>query len=194
MSLPTHLVSSNPKKLAEYANYGLKLKLMTGDDLPEVCGTPDEIALYKAVSAGEGAVIEDTILVINGRPEIDIKWTLDILRQKIAKAEWVVTLAHHAGNEVRLYRGVVAGDIRPGPVPPEGFFGFDPWFVPTGQDLTVHDMTKMGRKGEFSPRRLAAELLSSGQPSRVVLINEIPPWKGEWQSGTSLKKQTKTPA
>lgn len=179
---PRCLVSSNPKKLAEYARYGLCLALTAGDDLPEVDGTPDEVALYKALAAGPGAVVEDTILIIEGVPQVDIKWTLDAVREKPATAEWMVTLAHHAGDEVRLYRGVCRGRLEPGPPPPEGFFGFDPWFVPEGHTETVHRLTQAGRKHEVSPRRLAAEALKAEHAVRTVSVDKIPPWQGRWQT------------
>ena len=51
------LVSSNPRKLKELARYGLELDLRSGDDLPEVDGTPLEVAIHKAKLAGPGAVM-----------------------------------------------------------------------------------------------------------------------------------------
>lgn len=71
------LVSSNPTKLDEYARLGLDLQLQLGEDLPEVHGTAEEVALHKAKMAGCGCVVEDTIVVVDNTPWVDIKWTKD---------------------------------------------------------------------------------------------------------------------
>lgn len=178
------LVSSNRRKLAEIEEFGLALDLKAGLDLPEVAGTPDEVACYKALAAGPGAVVEDTILVIDGEPVVDIRWRLAELNERHdLAAEWMVSLGHHAEHEIRLYRGVLTGRLQvPSAPPPPDAFGFDPYFVPEGETRSLHELAALGLKAHYSARRLAVEHLLRGQPDRVWTVASLPPWTGAYQN------------
>ncbi len=94
------LVSSNPRKLKELARYGLELELRSGADLPEVDGTPLEVAIHKAKLAGPGAVVEDTVVIVAGQPWVDIRWNTQALQEhEGAPVTWQVTLAHNDIDE-----------------------------------------------------------------------------------------------
>jgi inosine/xanthosine triphosphate pyrophosphatase family protein len=175
------LVSSNRRKLAELARYGLNLDLRAGADLPEVQGTPDEVALHKALAAGEGAVVEDTILILEGQPVVDVRWTLAHLPRGGVPVVWRVTLGHHAGDRIRLFRGEVEGHLhQPAHVRPEAF-SFDPYLVPVGYTQSLDELEQVGRKDEVSARRRAALALLAGQPDIEVATADIAPWTGAWQ-------------
>lgn len=178
------LVSSNPRKLKELARYGLELDLRPGDDLPEVDGTPLEVAIHKAKLAGTGAVVEDTVILVDGTPWVDIRWTTEALREhEGAAACWQVTLAHNDGQAIRLFVGTVEGTIvAPDQVRPEAF-GFDPFFQPNGYELTLDELEQMGRKDEVSARKRAALALVDDQPSHAVDLADVGQWKGRWQGG-----------
>ncbi len=80
------LVTSTKNKLAEYRSFGLdNLAIAEGVDLPEVAGSPDEVIIHKAIAAGEGRIVEDTVLFIDHRPVVDIRWQLDSLAELSAK-------------------------------------------------------------------------------------------------------------
>src|SRR5688500_5533948 len=92
------IVSSNRTKIAEYQRLSQGLiEISAGQDLREILGTPDEIAFYKAIEAGAGLIVEDSILIVDGEPLIDIKWRLPELRERAktgtATLVWEVRLS-----------------------------------------------------------------------------------------------------
>lgn len=176
------LVSSNRKKLAEISRYGLDLDLRTIEDLPEVEGTPEQVAIHKALAAGPGAVVEDTILMVAGQPWIDVRWTLDKVRAHAGDhAVWRTTLAHHDGAAIRLYTGEVPGRLVPAETVRLDAFGFDPWFCPDGYEQSLDELEQVGRKDEVSARRRAVQALLSQQSSLTVPIDQVEAWEGGWQ-------------
>lgn len=180
------LVSSNPRKLAEIQRYGLNLDLRPGLDLPEVEGIPDEVIRHKALAAGEGAVVEDTILAIDGQPVVDIKWRLaELADHQEVPTQWIVSLGHNDGTHIHLYRGVIEGVLRapkePGSVR-AGAFGFDPYFVPQGETRSLDELEQQGLKDQFSARRLAVEHLVNRQATQTWAIADIPAWTGRYQA------------
>ncbi len=178
-----YLVSSNPKKLAEFARYGLALTLRQGEDLPEVQGTPLEVAIHKAKLAGPGAVVEDTVLVVNGKPWVDIKWTQDNLQNYVGDpVRWLVTLAHNTGKDIHVFVGEVEGLIVcPSSVRPEAF-GFDPFVAPRGWGgQSLDDLEQQGKKDQVSARRRAVDALLLNAPEHVIRLDAVEEWKGDWQ-------------
>lgn len=184
------LVSSNAKKLAEIKRYGLNLELRPGLDLPEIEGTPDEVITHKAIAAGVGAVVEDTILTIQGVPVIDIRWRLEELSDLTGvPAQWIVSLGHNDGESVHLYRGTVDGLLAcPNALRVrEGSFGFDPYFIPEGQTQSLDDFEVMGQKDRFSARRLAVDQLLNHMPVASFSLRDIPAWTGAYQGAARLR-------
>lgn len=173
MSKPTlHLVTGNPNKLREFEEI-LKRKLETVKiDLPELQGTPDEIALEKARLAyeqtGKPCIIEDTALCFNaldGMPGPYIKWfmkdlaklpkMLDSFDDKSGSAICTICVAFSPTNRI-IYKGVTHGRI----VPPrgDGGFGWDPIFQPDDYDETFAEMDAQ-TKNAVSHRRKAIEAM-----------------------------------
>lgn len=182
------LLSSNPRKLEEYARQGLPLALASGEDLAEVDGTPDEVIIRKSESAGIWTVVEDTVLEIDGRPVVDIRWRVDELAGLDgAAARFSVSLAANNGTEIRMWRGHVDGMLRvPSQVPIDAF-GFEAFFVPDGGNgLSLHELDAQGRKDGFSARTRAARALVSQPPALEVTLSELEPWTGPWQSDGSV--------
>jgi inosine/xanthosine triphosphate pyrophosphatase family protein len=179
------LVSSNAKKLAEIKRYGLDLDLRPGVDLPEVEGTIDEVITHKAIAAGAGAVVEDTVLIVDGQPVVDIRWRLTELgAHQDVPVQWVVSLGHHAGNDIHLYRGVIHGVLRQPSCRRDGVFGFDPYFIPEGETRSLDDLEQIGKKDDFSARRRAVEQLINHQPFASFPVKTVQTWSGQYQGKT----------
>lgn len=181
------LLSSNPKKLAEYRDFGLSISISRGDDLPEVDGSPEDVILHKSLAAGPGTLLEDTILEISGKPVIDIRWKVGELdASEGAHATFVVSLALNDGFSIRVWRARIEGTLSSPAEMPQDAFGFDPFFVPHGAEgMTLHELTLIGRKSEFSARALVVQSLLTGNPIMEAEIDDIPPWTGKWQGGYS---------
>jgi len=200
------LVTSNAKKLAEFARFGLPLRAEKGADLPEVQGSAVDVIKHKALAAGAGRIVEDTSFAIHadpalrlalGLPEEDtgteIRWLLEKWEKEEGalkawarlhgcRATWTVLLGVHAGDTVEVCEGVVDGVVQaPWQLPDTPYFGFDPFFAPDGaQGRTLHDLELAGLKDTVSARRAAVEALLEGRTLSFP-VADIAPWQGGWQ-------------
>jgi inosine/xanthosine triphosphate pyrophosphatase family protein len=180
------LVSSNQRKRIEFLRFGLELDVRSGADIKEILAEPDDVAIHKAIAAGPGAIVEDTILRIDGVDVVDVRWRLAELgaaADDAPRAEWIVTLAKNDGENVTLHRGVVLGKIIPPENVPDDAFGFDAHFVPDdAEGRSLHELEKLGVKDKFSARKAAVVSLIENRSSKTVRIAEVPPWNGPMQN------------
>lgn len=184
------LVTSNPRKLAEFkrmadaigADVIGDLEMAAGVDLPEVDGSAEDVVVQKALLAGPGTIVEDTILEVDGEEVVDIRWRISEMGQVHAKARWVVSVAANDGDVIKVYRGIVEGEIDPTRSMPENAFGFDPYFVPDQSGgRSLHDLEMVGLKDRYSARFAAIKALCEGRPDFTRSIDAIPVWRGGWQ-------------
>ena len=183
------LLSSNPDKLREFKRYIPEIEMKKGLDLREVNGTPIQVAIYKAIESGPGTVVEETVLEVNGREVVDIKWKINDLKHG-SKAVWKTTLAWNLGDEIRIYLGLIQGTIDTTDIDPSAF-GFDSVFKPNNADKTLHQMTPE-EKEEHSARKNAAVDLRENRYIKSVSIDEIPEWTGSYQNEEVDQDQVNT--
>jgi len=153
-------VTSNEHKVREVSAI-LGVDLERADlDVPEIQGLDvGEVAATKARTAREllespdaPMVVEDAGLIVeawNGFPGALTKWLIGsvgtdgIARMLSAYADCsaraVCAVAVADEKAVEVFRGEVSGSIAPEPRGEHGF-GFDPIFVPEGQNLTYAEM------------------------------------------------------
>jgi inosine/xanthosine triphosphate pyrophosphatase family protein len=182
------LVSSNEDKLREFRSFGLTgLSIEKGLDLREVDAEPVAVALYKALEAGEGHIVEDTSLaVLNARVGALIRFQIQNLSKYVGRqAVFEVFLAVNQDGQIKIYSGVQSGMIVP-PNPATSteedlVFGFDNMFMPNDANKTLHLLAKEGRKSEFSARRMAVDALLRDEPIVTLAISDIKPWEGDYQ-------------
>ena len=178
------LASSNKTKIAEYTRLSQGLiPVITGTDLKEIFGTPDQIALYKALEGGEGLIVEDSILVVDDEPVIDIKWRLKDLMER-AKHEtatliWEVRLAYVKDGIVRVFKGTLEGRLRPWDVAGSGY---DPIFNVYGVGQSLAQLENRGLKDQYSARARAFAALLANEPHLVVQSSDLPAWTGPFQN------------
>jgi XTP/dITP diphosphohydrolase len=130
-----------------------------------------EVALHKARAAREAlnsppypVLVEDSGLVVgawNGLPGALTKWflasvgnegILEMLSSEDRSARAVCAVAvADAGGDVRVFQGVVQGEISAEPRGEEGF-GWDPIFVPQGGHLTYAEMGESKHKDSHRAR------------------------------------------
>lgn len=188
------LVTSNEKKLNEYNSFSNtgKLQILKGKDLPEVeSPDPSTVILYKSISAGDKTVVEDTSFVVDGADVgTNVRWLLDsISTYEGAKAEWIVKLAVNVNEEIHVYDGRIKGVITSGNVN-EGF-GFDPIFIPDGENKTLSVLSKEGRKDDFSARKIAFNNMLLNKEPIVYQIKDVPEWTGKYQQEEPKKIDNK---
>ena len=178
------IVTSNEQKIAEYARFaGPELKVAPGPDLPEVLGTPDEIIIHKALMAGEGKMVEDAIMWIDGEVHVDVKWKIPALLAGEyplgVSLTWEVRLAVLHKGKVYAYLGQTTGVLQAFDV--EGM-GMDPVFKVDGHNRTLARLAIEGKKDAVSARRHAAVNVFSGNPYLIVDQSSVQPWTGPWQN------------
>lgn len=180
------LVTSNPVKIAEYQRFSnTLLRLEHGSDLDEVDGTPDEVIIHKALAAGPGRMVEDSIMVIDDQPMVDIRWRLgDLLAGEIthpAKAIWQVRLGILHDGVVYAYMGETFGTICAYDTPG---FGIDPIFLVDGVAKTLSALDKAGTKDPVSARKFAFDNVVSESPYLAVRATDVAPWAGRYQNAS----------
>lgn len=172
------IVTSNPKKLKEYNDFGLDITAEVGKDLPEVDGSIDDVIVYKSLDAGINKIVEDTVLIVDGEEIVDIRWKIKEMNQD-ASARWVVSLGLNDGEVIKVYRGIIEGKL----VKTDDItgFGFDEYFIPDGSEYTLGQLDRMGKKPLFSARRLVCENLLNDNFDFFIKISKISDWKGNYQ-------------
>ena len=165
-------VTTNENKLREVERIlGVELGKV-GPDVPEVQSLDfAEVAAHKASAAREAlgsppypVLVEDSGLVIgawNGLPGALTKWFLSSVgnegilgmlsgEDRAARAVCAVAVAD-TGGELRVFEGVVWGEVAPEPRGMGGF-GWDPIFVPRGSRLTYAQMGEDKHKDSHRAR------------------------------------------
>jgi XTP/dITP diphosphohydrolase len=158
-----YFLTSNEHKFREarelFEEHGLKLEWMNesydelqGDTLEEVA-----MAALKSIER-ENAFIEDAGLFVDalkGFPGVYSSYVLETLgnegmlkllegvENRGARFESIV--AYKAGEEVKIFKGVVIGNISHSPMGAKGF-GYDPIFIPAGHSVTFAEDYELKRR------------------------------------------------
>ncbi|WP_171049083.1 non-canonical purine NTP pyrophosphatase [Rhizobium sp. MHM7A] len=174
------LVSSNARKLEEYRRFGVEdLQVETGVDLNEVDGTPLEVIIHKAIAAGPGRIVEDSVLVVEGETFVDARWRLDSVHEWFGKrTTWVVNLGVNEDGVVSVYTGTVDGVFQP--ARGKGW-DYDPYFLIEHEDMTLAQLESVGRKDEYSARNRAARNMIDNVPTERAVIEDVQEWTGSFQ-------------
>jgi XTP/dITP diphosphohydrolase len=157
------------------------------DDIPETGTTLDENAAIKASflyqKFGQDCFADDTgleVAVLNGAPGVYSARYAGAPKSDIKNMEKLLTSLHGETNRQAQFRtvfcliedgkhlffeGKVAGAI---PTEPRGSagFGYDPLFVPTGEELSFAQMT-VADKNKISHRARAVEALMAYLGKRI---------------------------
>jgi len=174
------LNTSNQGKLAEFnrmfGQSGITVD-STKIDLREIEAGPLEVVCHKATSAGEGVLIEDTSLDVEGADVgVNVRWLMENIGDHTGKkATWRVLLGVLQNGRVLVYEGITEGKI----VEPTGAdgFGFDPVFLPEGSTKTLAE----DKPDAVSARAAAIGALVQGMHIRMMEPIRTEDWKGSWQ-------------
>lgn len=172
------LNTSNFGKLEEFERLFSELEIplnFTSLDLPEIKADPVLVVVHKAAQLDEGVLVEDTSLdVEDAEIGVDVRWLLERLPDYLGqKAVWRTLLAQRKGDLVYVYEGTVYGTIT-APRGEKGF-GFDPLFLPDGEELTLAE----SKPDRLNARALAVKALHENRPyAKMPVISE---WQGPWQ-------------
>jgi inosine/xanthosine triphosphate pyrophosphatase family protein len=172
------LVSSNEDKIREFRKIlGNSLKIEKGKDLKEVDSTIDNVIKYKSLDAGKDRIVEDSVLTIDGKPVVDIRWQKDFQKWYGKPSEFIVSLGYNDGKNIYIYRGILKGKIVEPKI--KGGFAFDPYFQPNGSNKTLADKTT---KEKYNPRKIAIQNLKNNKYIKKYPVKTIKTWRGRWQN------------
>jgi len=172
------LQTSNINKLKEFQRILPGLQSEKGKDLKEVQGTMNEVIIYKSLEAGKGIIVEDTILIVDGEEIVDIRWKIDSLTTT-SDIRWIVSLGYNDGKSIKVYRGIIDGNLVK--TDKEGF-GFDPYFIPNGTDLSLQELTELNQKDKYSARNIALINLKNKKFTKKIRVKDVPVWTGKYQN------------
>jgi len=177
------LNTSNKFKYAEFvrmfasASNGKITLDRTKVDLHEIDAAPYMVVAQKATDAGEGVIIEDTSLDVQGAEVgVNVRWIMDNLSDLAGRgATWRVLLGVLRGTTVHIFEGLTRGTI----VHKRGAsdFGFDPVFQPEGTTKTLAEAKPDGVSARFK----AVTALVSNTPAALHVPVPGNKWKGKWQ-------------
>jgi len=178
------LKSSNPYKISEYTRLlkGTDVVVQEGNDLKEVLSDMDTVITYKSLAGGENVIVEDTILIINGKPEVEIRWKYQNLKTG-DKVTWVISIGVLENNQVKVYRGSIDAIVMRHNN--EVGEAFEPFLVPIENNpdkLTYTDLARVIDKDLIDPRAMAVQKLLNNDPVFVKNVEDIPVWKGNFQN------------
>merc|ERR1711865_987057 len=174
------LNTSNKNKLAEFNRLfgasGISVD-STKIDLKEIDGEMLQVVCHKATCAGEGVLIQDTSLDVEGADVgVNVRWLMDnIGDHEGKKATWRVLLGVMQNGRVMVYEGITEGQIT-APVG-DSNFGFDPVFKPAGSNKTL----AQEKPDSVSARARAIGALVAGEHKCIMEPLRTEDWKGAWQ-------------
>jgi len=170
--------TSNINKAKEFKEFLPDLEIISdGPDIKEIDSSYSNVILYKSKDMGSGFLVEDTVLFVNGIEVVDIRWKIDSLQEGDI-ALWVTSLAYNDGKTITVYEGLQPGfitkvDSTPG-------FGYDPYFIPLGSELTLAQLGD--KKRYFSARLKAIQSMLDKEVKMSVNIEDLLPWSGPYQN------------
>lgn len=185
------LVSSNKNKIAEFKRFGLPCDVAEGIDIKEIQSNLEDVILYKALDAGVGNLVEDTVLSFNDEEIVDIRWRLSELAElKDPVIHWTTSLAVlDEDGFVYIYSSSIQCKLIDGAAEittPDDAFGFDPYLVPvvnnTHETKTFYELEKEGIKDHYAPRKMAVNLLLIGGYKAKIKASQVPKWIGAYQN------------
>jgi inosine/xanthosine triphosphate pyrophosphatase family protein len=174
------LVSSNPRKLREFAAFGIDdLIIEEGRDLAEVLGTPDQVIVHKAIAAGADRIVEDSILIVGDQTIVDARYRIgEVDTWAGIDAVWEVRIGVNIDGKVLVYKGAVSGMF--GPARGEGQ-DYDPYFHIPNEGKSLAELNSEGRKADFSARFRAIQALVRNDAYASFRVADISDWAGAYQ-------------
>jgi XTP/dITP diphosphohydrolase len=171
MHIPSVLNTSNFKKQIEFKRifdqYNFSVTFVS-KDIQEIVASPLEVIAHKASVIGEGILVEDTSLDLEGHDVgIHIKYLLDLIIKPETvgtKAAWTCLMAFCKNSQIYIFEGKVYGTI----VPKSGEFefGFAQYFLPDGTNKTMGQV----RNDQFNARACCIKNMMEHKIAHVMPI------------------------
>jgi len=178
------LKSSNTHKIKEFQRLliGKNIIIQKGEDIKEVLGNKDEVIIYKTLAAGNNVLVEDSVLIIDGKEEVEIRWKWKNLKTN-SLIKIIISIGLLKNNKVYVYRGELEAIVDRS----KGMNGvaFEPFIIPLEHNpnkLTFTELMKVINKDLFDPRAKAVKNLLNNNPAFIIDVKDIPTWNGKYQN------------
>lgn len=173
--------TSNCMKKAEFEALGYTV---VSGEIPEVMGTPDEVILHKARLADPFVAVEDTYIVMDGKPIVDWKTSfLDYYPEMDGKCfEWMVRIAYNDGEKIHVFDGSLKcrfdlGDIVPVSANFDDYARVQVFF----DGCYVSEAKEHKDWFSINPRSRALYNMTWNESSLTVPLSILKDWEGEYQ-------------
>lgn len=183
------LSTSNTKKINEFRRFGFRsFEIKEGLDLKEVDGTLEEVIIHKTLDAGENVLVEDTVLIVNGKEIVDIRWKIEEISDLINPLiQWKTSLGVLDDGILYLYSATInckLVDDAKKLIMPDDAFGFDPYLIPISDDndKTFYELENIKMKDYYSPRKQAVENVVKGDFDKMIIAATVKKWTGNYQN------------
>lgn len=178
------LSTSNPNKIKEFKEILWdKIEIVKWKDLKEVDWNSREVIIYKSLDAWEDFVVEDTIVEIEWKEVVDIKWKIEELENlKWKKISWITRLWYNFWEYIYIYTWRIDWTISEKRW--NSWFAFDPFFVPNWEIRTLAELADISleEKNKFSARKKVLIKLLENNYDEKILKNSIPKWTWKYQN------------
>ncbi|WP_345977837.1 hypothetical protein [Sulfurimonas sp. HSL3-7] len=162
---------TNNARIKDYiAVLGNSVTVVGGSDEKLALRDADASIIVKAMTAGQGYIIEDTTMTINAKTYHTVSRHDPIHNGD--KAVWSTKMAYHSGYMIHFYETDITGHIKIDPSEHTGKLYFGDIFVPEGYDLTICEIERRGVPFENARRRVLTKMLL-GESFHTELIEPI---------------------
>lgn len=172
--------TKNPYKIEDYKAFNIpNLTIIEpSDEIPEVDGSMMDIITYKTLDAQLGELVEDSIIVCQGKEYIDIKNKIFKVPEK-TELLWVVNIGYRTETHIEIYQGISGGYLFGNSIIQEGkSYDMNMLFIPIGEKTCIKQLKNWQK---YTPRYNALLNFEKGKKYHKIAIKDIPAWKGKYQ-------------
>jgi hypothetical protein len=165
---------TNNARIKDYiAVLGNTVTVVGGFDEKLSLRDSDASIIVKAMAAGQGFIIEDTTLSINGTTYNAV--SIHDAVSDDDEAVWSTKMAYHSGCMIHFYEADIDGRIRIDPSDRTEKLSFGDIFVPEDHDLCICEIEKRDDIPFENARQRALRKLLLGESFHVEMIEPISP-------------------
>jgi hypothetical protein len=163
---------TNGSRIKDYRSVlGNTVSIVSGYDEKFASADSESSLVMKTLKAGQGYIIEDTTLAINGKTYGSAVRKNDIIG--LESAVWTTKMTYHSGTIVHFYQASLCGHIRVDLPESRTKFAFGEIFIPRGYDLTICEIENSDDVDFKNARQLALTKLLLGEPYHVEMVESI---------------------
>jgi hypothetical protein len=163
---------TNGSRIKDYRSVlGNTVSIVSGYDEKFNLADSDSSLVMKTLKAGQGYIIEDTTLTINGSVYGSAVNKKNITG--LERAVWTTKMTYHSGTIIHFYEASLYGHIKLYEHESTGVSAFGEIFIPDGYDLTICEIEERDDVDFKNARQLALTKLLLGESYHVEMVESM---------------------